>query len=73
MTEVVEDKTLVNSKGVANDVGSKNKFKKWREGSWISPFRTSGTIGNFCKSTTFLDDQERLGCSAGGHTAKIKP
>lgn len=46
MTEVVEDKTLVNSKGVANDVGSKNKFKKWREGSWISPFRASGNRKN---------------------------
>ncbi|CCE88478.1 Piso0_001985 [Millerozyma farinosa CBS 7064] len=46
MTEVVEDKTSVHSKGVANDVGSKNKFKKWREGSWISPFRTSGNRKN---------------------------
>lgn len=46
MTELVDDKTLVSSKGVANDVDSKNKFKKWREGSWISPFRTSGNRKN---------------------------
>ncbi|CCE82268.1 Piso0_001985 [Millerozyma farinosa CBS 7064] len=57
MTEVIEDKTSVNSKGVANDVGSKNKFKTWKEGSWISPFRTSPSRKNQYKE---LRDQNSI-------------